>query len=164
MAKNTNNYLYLEMNNTPKLTIELVPKTSWFNNVRSEVTKKEWDKLRKECYQNADHHCEICGGQGKQYPVACHEIWEYDKENSVQTLTGLIALCPACHEVKHIGLAQVRGNLERALNHLAEINEWTLQEAHDYAVEAFEEWQGRNQINWTVDISWLENKLEHKLT
>lgn len=31
----------------PKLTIELVPKTCWFSNVRSNVTPSQWNKLKK---------------------------------------------------------------------------------------------------------------------
>jgi 5-methylcytosine-specific restriction endonuclease McrA len=46
------------------LTIELVPKTAWYTNVRSNVSKKEWDRIRKKSYQNAGHVCEICGDTG----------------------------------------------------------------------------------------------------
>ena len=28
-----------------KLEIELVPKTSWWNNLRKSLTKSEWDKI-----------------------------------------------------------------------------------------------------------------------
>ena len=28
-----------------KLTIELVPSTAWYSNVRSNVSKEEWDKI-----------------------------------------------------------------------------------------------------------------------
>ena len=58
-----------------KLTIELVPKTAWYKNVRSEVSKDRWDELRKECYRNANYKCEVCGGTGPKWPVECHEIW-----------------------------------------------------------------------------------------
>jgi len=33
--------------NEQKLTIELVPQTCWFSNVRSEVTSQMWDLLKK---------------------------------------------------------------------------------------------------------------------
>ena len=34
--------------------------------LRSEanLSKKDWDKLRKACYESAGHKCEICGGVG----------------------------------------------------------------------------------------------------
>ena len=88
------------------LTIELVPSTCWFSNVRDHVSKSIWDKLRKATYRQSNYRCEICGDRGSKHPVECHEIWHYDDDKYIQTLTGLTALCPDCHRVKHIGLAQ----------------------------------------------------------
>jgi hypothetical protein len=84
----------------PRLSIELVPATSWFDNLRSLLPPAEWDALRKATSQAAGHRCEICGGRGPKWPVECHERWQYDDATHVQTLTGLIALCPECHRVK----------------------------------------------------------------
>ena len=83
-----------------KLTVELVPRSLWGINLRSELPKSKWDKLRKATYKKANFVCEICGGVGRKWPVECHEIWHYDDENKVQRLDGLIALCPPCHQVK----------------------------------------------------------------
>jgi len=141
------------------LTIELVPKTCHFKNVRSEVTVASWDKLRKECYKAANYTCEVCGGKGDNHPVECHEIWEYDDKRHTQTLAGLIALCPACHEVKHLGLAQIKGNYERALLHFVEVNDIPIEEAKDYIFTAFAQWAERSEYQWELDISWLNKKL-----
>jgi len=62
------------------LTVELVPSSSWFSNVRSNVSKKTWDFLRKSTYKKANHRCEICGGRGDKWPVECHEVWDYDDQ------------------------------------------------------------------------------------
>ena len=66
-----------------KLTIELVPQTSWYTNVRSNVSKEQWDVIRKKCYAQANNVCEICGDTGKnqgyKHNVECHEIWEYNE-------------------------------------------------------------------------------------
>src|SRR3712207_8436185 len=91
------------------LTVELVPRTAWFKNVRSHVTREEWERLKKIVFGRAGHRCEVCGGRGPRWPVECHEVFAYDDERRVQKLTALVALCPACHEVKHIGLAGLRG-------------------------------------------------------
>src|SRR3972149_12027864 len=93
----------------PRLTIELVPGTTWFSNLRSILPKEDWDALRRPAYRLAGYRCEICGGRGDRYPVAAHEVWKYDVRKHIQRLIRLIALCPACHEVKHIGLAGGRG-------------------------------------------------------
>lgn len=139
-----------------KLTIELVPKTIWYSNLRSELSKAGWDKLRKAAYHKADYHCEICGDQGPKWPVECHEIWEYNDHSSVQTLKGLIALCPDCHRVKHIGRAQIVGEYDLALKHLMRVNELTSGEAEHYIESCFQVWQERSGREWIQDLSWLE--------
>lgn len=147
---------WLPLVGKPKLTIELVPSSCWYSNVQSNVTRHEWDKLRRLTYQKAKHLCEICGEVGKQHPVECHEIWHYDDEYHIQTLEALTALCPACHECKHIGLAQVRERGEIALRHLAHVNGWSQADAEVYVFECFEIWQQRSEFEWVLDISYLK--------
>lgn len=141
-----------------KLTIELVPKTAWYSNVRSNVTTAEWDVIRKECYKKAGYKCEVCSGKGPKHPVECHEIWEYNDESLKQTLLGLIALCPDCHSTKHVGLAQIQGRFEVVLNQLMTVNEITKEEAEKYVNECFDVWEKRSQNDWELDITFLEKK------
>jgi len=141
----------------PKLTIELVPRTAWFNNVRSNVAPEIWQKLKKRTATKAKWRCEICGGQGKKWAVECHEIWNYDDVNHRQTLQGLIALCPSCHAVKHMGHTNLQGKAIEATLHLAKINGWSCEEAVNYVETQFQVWQERSQYDWELDISWLEN-------
>ena len=141
-----------------KLTIELVPQTAWFSNVRSMVSKEDWDILRKEAYKKANYKCELCGGVGSKHPVECHEIWEYDDQNHTQKLLGLIALCPSCHEVKHMGLASVRGRQDIATQHLAKVNNWSKNQVNQYVDEQFNKWQKRSGYEWEIDLKWLEEK------
>ena len=82
-------------------------------------------------------------------------MWEYDDERRVQRLLGLMALCHRCHEVKHIGLAGVRGRREQAMRHLARVNGWSREDAELYVEAAFELWDRRSLYEWTLDISWL---------
>jgi len=142
------------------LTIELVPKTAWYTNVRSNVSKKEWDRIRKKSYQNASYVCEICGdtglNQNHKHPVECHEIWQYDDLNHVQKLTGLISLCPNCHTVKHPGLATTKGKLETVIRQLQKVNSMTFEEASEYLQESFLKWIDRSQHEWTLDIEYLK--------
>jgi hypothetical protein len=138
------------------LTIELVPKTAWFRNVRAVVSKEDWDKLKKITRTRAGNVCEICGGRGPRWPVECHEVFEYDDARHVQRLACLIALCPACHEVKHMGFAGVRGRGRTALAHLARVNKWSLSDARLYVEACFEQWHRRSCHEWTLDLSYLE--------
>jgi hypothetical protein len=143
----------------PDLTIELVPTTCWYSNVRSEVTPEQWDRLRRKCYSAASYRCEICDGQGPKWPVECHEVWEYDDRRKVQSLKRLIALCPKCHGVKHIGRMQSTGKGGVALRHLMKINGWSKKAAEAYIQKAFAQWSERSEHEWELDISWLEGKL-----
>lgn len=138
---------------TMKLTVELVPATSWGDNLRSHFKTREWDLLRKACYEQAGHKCEICGGKGRRHTLECHEIWHYDDDQCVQTLKGLIALCPSCHEVKHIGRAMAVGLGDRALAHLVKVNGITQAEAVAHVGDAFALWKTRTQKAWTLDIT-----------
>jgi hypothetical protein len=144
--------------NNRLLTVELVPKTCWFSNVRDHVPKKTWDILRRHTYQKANHRCEICGGRGSRWPVECHEIWHYDDQNKVQKLIDLIALCPACHEVKHIGLAGLRGREREAKKQLAQVNGWTEEQTEDYLEQVWKIWRDRSQHQWKLNLSWLEQQ------
>jgi 5-methylcytosine-specific restriction endonuclease McrA len=92
-----------------RLTVELVPSTRWYTNVRSNVPKAVWDRLRRQVAAEAGQRCKICGGRGRRWPVECHEVWHYDDATKVQRLERLVALCPACHEVKPAGLTSRRG-------------------------------------------------------
>jgi len=141
-----------------KLSIEVVPQGQWGANVRNGVSNDEWDVLRKATYRRADYRCEICDGRGEAHPVECHERWFYDDMANVQSLVGLIALCPSCHEVKHFGLACKMGNRSRALNHLMKINGWNAEVAEAY-VEAIQElWAKRSAKTWTLNLGWLASQ------
>jgi hypothetical protein len=138
------------------LTVELIPRTSWFRNVRSHVSASEWERLKRIVSERAGRRCEICGGRGERWPVECHEVFAYDDEQHVQRLARLVALCPACHEVKHIGLAGVRGHRARAVSHLARVNGWSNADAELYLEACFEQWLRRSNHEWTLDLSLLE--------
>ena len=142
-----------------KLTIELVPETCWYSNLRSELSQRDWDILRKESYRKANYCCEVCGGKGSKHPVECHEIWEFDDKDKTQTLKGLISLCPACHEVKHIGLAEIKGRGDIARAHLAKINGWNIDQAQRYINTSFDIWNERSNHLWTLDTSWVKENL-----
>jgi hypothetical protein len=140
---------------TTLLTVELVPSSCWFSNLRSELSKEEWDGLRRPVFERAGNRCEVCGGRGAQHPVECHEVWEYDDQTHVQRLVGLVALCPACHEAKHMGHASSVGRAGQARAHLARVNGWSVDDVEVYLEMQFEQWSRRSQHEWSLDLSWL---------
>lgn len=143
----------------PKLTVELIPSTCHFSNVRSTVTPAEWDKIRFISYAAADNKCEICGDHGKlqgyKHFVECHEIWDYDDLNHAQTLTGLISLCPICHQVKHIGRSIAIGKQDVCFQQLAKVNKWSQKEIEEHISSSFELHKERSKHQWSLDLSLL---------
>jgi hypothetical protein len=120
----------------PKLTIELVPETCWYSNVRSEVTPKVWEILKRLTFQKANDRCEICGGKGSRHPVECHEVWDY------------------------IGLACARGRGDIAIAHLSRVNRWPINQTNKYIENCAQVCQTRSQFQWTLNISYLEALIE----
>ena len=145
------------------LTIELVPSTSWGNNLRAILPRKDWDILRRAQYVQAGHVCEVCGGRGPHHPVECHERWMFDMGAHKQVLVGLIALCPKCHGVKHIGRTMdvkgPQGMLDAQL-HMSRVNGWSLGQSDIYIQDAFRTYHHLSQFQWEVDISWAQEALQ----
>ncbi len=140
-----------------KLSVELVPSSCWWSNVRSNVTQTEWDRIRKDSYGRANYKCEICGGKGSTHPVECHEIWAYDLKTKTQTLVKFVVLCPNCHEVKHMGLANMKGRSEAAISWFMKINNLDREKVMIYIKRAFSEWQQRSEMEWKLDVSLLSH-------
>lgn len=140
---------------TPKLFIDLVPRSAWFSNLRSELSKAEWDLVRKKTYRLAGYNCTSCGGRGPTHPVECHERWDFCESTSVQKLICVTALCPACHEATHYGLASVRGRERYAREQLLKVNKWAVHQLDEHIDDAMNIYQRRSRINWTLDASWL---------
>jgi hypothetical protein len=137
-----------------KLTIELVPSTSWYNNMRKVLSPQEWDKVRKKSYEDYGHRCGICGASGR---LNCHEIWAYDDQKHIQKLNGFIALCDLCHHVKHICLAGILANkgqldFENLIRHFMAVNACTRKIFDEHHKDAFEKWHSRSRYQWTVDF------------
>jgi len=141
------------------LTIELIPATSMYDNVRSRVSKKTWDLIRRSSYQKANYVCEVCGDNGKnqgyKHPVECHEIWEYNENTGIQKLVGFISLCPICHKVKHAGLSIMKGWSEIVIKQLMKVNNISELEAINIINNAAKLWEKRSKMKWEIDINYL---------
>ena len=141
------------------LNVELVPKSAWGKNLRSELSSSEWDWIKKTVSKHANHVCEVCGGVGDRWPVECHEKWFYDKDTKTQILKGFIALCPTCHQAKHIGLAIKNGYEHNVIKHIMKVNEWNRQTTMNHIEEQFNIWKSRNKIQWSLDTSYVDKAL-----
>ena len=98
----------------------------------------------------------ICGAPTRR-PEA-HEQWSYDEANAVQKLTGVIAVCHACHEVIHIGRTQLMGREREASEHFMKVNNCTYAEYRKALGEANAAHRRRNTIpEWKLDWSVLKD-------
>jgi hypothetical protein len=138
-----------------RLSLDLVPFSTWFSNVRSHVNKTTWEVIRAQVFSEAKYLCEICADPASSYELECHEVWEYDSKNNIQKLINLIALCNDCHTVKHYGLAQIQHKEQKALKHFMKINKVKKKEAESYIADAFMQWAERSGKTWKLDISYL---------
>ena len=146
-----------------KLTIELVPETAFYKNLRKSLIEKDkshiWDNIRFKAYADANHVCSRCKKKDK---LQCHEAWEYDDEKNVQTLNGFYALCKMCHHCKHIGMANIlhqKGKLDlnEVIKHFAKVNGISIEEANAEIKKAFDIWTERSKKKWEQDLGkWGE--------
>lgn len=137
------------------LFVDLVPRSTWFSNLRSELTKTEWEQVKNKTFKAANYLCEVCGGHGTQHPVECHERWHFDSQTKAQTLVRTIALCPACHETTHYGLACIKGRDREAKQHLMQVNGWNDAKANQHIQQAMDEYERRSETNWKLDARCL---------
>jgi len=151
------------MTGEPRLTVEIIPTSLHGKNPRTVNGKAWWEGNRKKLYQAAGHRCEICGGVGKHHAVEAHERYEYDEADRppCQRLVGLIALCPACHGVKHLyrthAFSTQQGDpsiYESALRHLAQLNGWSHAQVQAYLAETRGTLRRREALGpWVYDFS-----------
>lgn len=142
-----------------KLQIEMIPRTSWYSNLRSELSKEDWDILRKEAYRNANWHCQICGCSGVQ--LHAHEIWDFNMATEVQTLIKIVALCPICHATIHYGrTCKIEGmaGAEKVMKHFCKVNNCSLEDFNEHVREAKDLWMIRSEVNWKLDISKITDR------
>lgn len=136
-----------------KLNFELVPDSCWYSNLRSELPKEVWDKIRKKAYARAGEKCMVCGAPTTR--LEAHEQWEYDDINGVQKLKNVVAVCKACHEVMHIGRTQLMGKEREASEHFMKVNGCTYAEYRKALGEANAVHRERSKREWLLDVSEL---------
>jgi hypothetical protein len=140
------------------LTVDRIPTSCHCSNVRSTVSEGVWNRLRRRVHRQAGSLCEICGGVGSGHPVEAHEAWEFDEADRMQRLVRMIALCPACHEVKHFGRAVQRGRAEEARAHLARVNGWSEDHVEEHLRLTETIWRRREEIeDWGLDLAALQD-------
>ena len=71
-------------------------------------------------------------------------------------MSGFVALCAACYELKHFAWTCAHGHGDRALQHFRNINSCTTEEAKLRVAEAIARLKYLLRREWTQDLSWFE--------
>ncbi|MCQ2387681.1 MAG: HNH endonuclease [Clostridia bacterium] len=138
-----------------KLKIELVPDSCWYSNLRSLLSKAQWDFIKKDAKERAQGKCAICGK--KTDKLEAHEQWAYDESKGIQKLANVISVCKDCHSVIHMGRTSLVGNLQKAEDHYMKVNNCSYAEMKADIGKANEEHVRRNKVSeWKLDLSWLK--------
>lgn len=150
--------------NKLKLEIELVPHDCWGRNLRTQVRKSVWDKIRKQVYANAGEICEIYGRGGK---LNCHEVWECDDGAAIQLLKGFQALCSMCHHVNHYGMSTVLSrqghlNLDTIDQHFLAVNHVGPEVLAKHKQEAGRLFLRRMSVRWRIDFGQWQDLWEQE--
>ena len=140
------------------LFVDLVPRSCWFTNVRTCVSERDWERLRRMITRRADRRGEACGAVedcAQQLWLEAHERWHYNPDTSVQTLRRLVCLCSACHLSTHFGYANVTGRTREAFDHLCAVTGMSAEHANHHIANAEHDWIQRSRRAWTLDLSML---------
>jgi hypothetical protein len=137
-----------------KLTIDLLPKGAWGNNLSKTLPRNDWDAIRRTVYKVANNKCSICGRDGELH---AHEIWKFDIPTKTQTLENIVALCPACHGVKHFRHSQMIGYGEQSKQHFLNVNKCDIVDFLIHKEECEKLFNEQNAIDeWTVKAPILD--------
>lgn len=144
---------------------DLIPDTSWGSSLSNMLTKKSWDAIRHPLIEKNNNVCEVCGTRHKTLDV--HEVWGYSfpSETEVQkaqeqgasafgtqSLDGLVTVCTECHKMYHLGLANVRGELDQVLARMGAINGWSDSQVSQYYDLVAARYEQASKIYWALDF------------
>jgi hypothetical protein len=137
---------------TLQLTMELVPKRSWYRSLAQLAPRPKWRAFRQQLFERHGGKCVICGAEAG----IAHEVWEYDDASHLQHLRDIIPICKLCDRVKHFGLTGILAGQYKVLQseviyHFLKVNGCDLATFHRHEKEAFTIWQERRKHEWAID-------------
>ena len=142
-----------------KLNFEIIPAGAWNFNLRTQLSKKAWDFIRKRAYEEANGKCKICNRSVNR--LEAHERWEFNKNNHTQTLKEVLAICKSCHSVIHIGRTQLLGKEDTAIIHFKKVNQTDFQRYISELKRANEENIELSKIDdWVLNLDYLKKYIE----
>lgn len=135
-----------------KLFPALVPEPLWSISARRLLPRSAWDRIRKKEVAVADNSCANCG-TFQDKGLICHEVWQYDDEKHVVTLSAFEISCAECDLVHHLGRAGTVGLAEQALERMVAVNHMSRSQAAAVISDAFAAWRRRSMETWSVSVA-----------
>jgi len=139
-----------------ELYIDMIPKSSYFKNVRKLFNECDWNLIRNHIYERTGHKCECCGIKRFKY-LEAHERWIYNYNTQTQKLIRIIALCRMCHASTHYGHSKKTKEIEKINEHIKKVRKINNEELNKHIKEAYQIWEERNKIKWNIDTSIITN-------
>ncbi|MCS7092504.1 MAG: HNH endonuclease [Patescibacteria group bacterium] len=145
------------------LTIEMVPASTWGNNLRKIIKPKLWEEIKKAVFAKSKGQCAVCKQKSKK--LHAHEVWRYDDKEKLQILKDIVPLCTLCHMVKHMGFAGVisqksKLSQEKLISHFCKVNNVTRQAFQKHYASEIKRFEERSKYEWQVKVPFLERKNE----
>jgi len=147
---------------TAMLGADRLPGSVWGSSLRAILPTSRWVALSRRTAVRAGRVCEVCSqpsfyGEGTRNPD-CHEIWAFDvaASRAVQRLSGVIALCGACHETQHSGLAELNDRWESVIATLCRVNGWDRADAEADIERSRERYRELSSTEWDLDLTLLK--------
>jgi hypothetical protein len=136
-----------------ELYVDILPKGSNIS-LRRLLNDSDFGRLRNLLVKRVAYRCEVCGEEcissERKYLEVC-EMFSFNFSTHAQRLERLIALCKPCYTTTRLLDKGV------ALEHLMDINGLDREDAKQHIYEAFDNWKGRSEIKWNVDLSIITN-------
>jgi 5-methylcytosine-specific restriction endonuclease McrA len=141
-----------------KLELNLIPKSSFYCNLRSEMGR-QWDILSKRVREQHNYTCQICGVKPQTTrDVHLHELWSFNEETKIQKLIGFECICTTCHSVHHWGYSQIKNmDMNFLLIHACKVNKCSKNEFNEHIEESFRIWEKHSCIDWGIDTLLIKN-------
>lgn len=134
-----------------RLVPHLVPKPLWRKSAANLLPRASWDLIRANVLSAAKNTCEVCKEQGDR--MSCHEVWRYDDENGIATLTEFRMQCHKCDQVVHMGRTVKYGSGKAALIHLCRMNRLGPREGRAIYDEAMAVFKERSKKAWRIEVA-----------
>lgn len=152
---------------------DLVPTTAQGSTLRTLMSRRHWDRIRRQSREEAGDRCRLCGRRGRRVEgvrsvgvLEGHELWSYDDERNIQKLVSVQTVCPDCHQALHWQHEKPpdpattnryhQGPALAMLEMLARSG-WDRSELLEHHARVIELWRVRSNSLWTLDARAAEH-------